>query len=163
MGPISSSNVCFSTPGEERSGHRHSGAQTRRPLLMLVHGVPKGPTNGLHLVTIPQRKLGREEELWVSAVAKHLRRGFLEFHTFTPKMFWLWKFPGHCGRLDFSGPRDCRNRICPSVHLLFHPPSHPTHPSPTCEHLLGQGPHADPTVLSSKTSGWEGQLHDNNR
>lgn len=32
--------------------------------------------NGLHLATILQRTLGREGELWASAAAKQLRRGF---------------------------------------------------------------------------------------
>lgn len=41
------------------------------------HGEGPGPHfNGLHLAMILQRRLGRKGELWVSAAAKQLRRGF---------------------------------------------------------------------------------------
>lgn len=153
-------SVCFSTPGK---GARATGIALPRG----VHGVPKAPrrgawasTNGLHLVIILQRKLGREGELWVSAVAKRLRKGLLEFDTFTRKLFCsgspqvtvgAWMFPVR----ETAGITSVCLSICgPST-------SPPTHSSSVCEHVLGLSPHVDQTDLSSRMSGWEGQLYYN--
>lgn len=116
--------------------------------------------DGLHLVIILQRKLRREGELWLSAVAKQLRKGLLEFDTFTPKLFCsgspqvtvgAWMFPVR----ETAGIRSVRLSICsPST-------SPPTHSSSVCEHVLGLSPHRDQTDLSSRMSGWEGQLYYN--
>lgn len=87
-------------------------------------GAPKlqegrGPQpSGLHLVIIPQRKLGREGELWVLP-----RKGLLGFDTFAPNTFCSGG-PGRCrGGVGFFWSERLLGSdlsICPSAGPSIH-------------------------------------------